>query len=193
MIKIAITGNIASGKSQVEKLLMSFNFKVIDSDKINNELLTGNKEVINEIKSEFGEEVFEKSGEISKPKLAEIVFNSPGKKQKLENILHKRIFEKINEFFEEYKNEKFVFVSVPLLFETNWQNNFDKIIFVSSDEQTRLERLIKRNNLTKEQAQKRIQAQGNEKDKIKQSDYVIFNNSDITALEKAVKEIIEKL
>ena len=98
MIKIASTGNIASGKSQVENILTSLGFKVIDSDKINNKLLTENNDVISEIKSEFGDEIFESTGEISKPKLAEIVFNSQEKKMKLENILHKRILEKINEF-----------------------------------------------------------------------------------------------
>ncbi len=193
MIKTAITGNIASGKSQVEKILLSLGFKVIDSDKINHELLTKNKEVIKEIKSAFGSEIFNSSGEIIKQKLADIIFTSIEKKQILESILHKRIIKTINNFFEENQKEKIIFASVPLLFEAKWENNFDKIIFVSAPYNERLKRLIKRNNLSEEQAKQRINAQQSEEEKIKKSDFVIYNNSDFVSLNKSVINILSNL
>ncbi len=193
MIKTAITGNIASGKSQVEKIILSLGYKVIDSDKINHELLTQNIDVITEIKSAFGESIFNSEGEIIKQNLADIIFSSKEKKQELENILHKRIMYKINEFFEDNKCEKIIFASVPLLFEAKWENNFDKIIFVSAPYEIRLKRLIKRNNLTEEQAKQRMDAQKDEQEKIKKSDFVICNNSDLNYLKKSVLNILQNV
>lgn len=193
MIKVAITGNIASGKSQIENILSSQGFKVIDCDKVNHKLLSENIEVINQIKYEFGENILTSDNSISKQKLSEIIFNSAEKKKKLENILHKKILEQINTFFDKNKNEKIVFVSAALLFEANWQNYFDKIIFVSADEKIRLQRLIARNTLTKEQALKRIKSQLKEQEKIQKSDFVVYNNTDLINLKKSVLNIIKNL
>jgi len=193
MIRTAIAGNIASGKSQVENILINCGFKVIDSDVVNQNLLYSDKIVINQIKSVFGTEIFDEKGKISKKKLGEIVFNSPEKKYLLENILHTKIYEEINRFFEKNKEEKVVFASIPLLFEVNWEKNFDKIIFISADENLRLERLMKRNNFSYDEAVKRINSQQNEEEKIKKSDFVIYNNSDLKELKKSVFDVIEKL
>ena len=192
MIKTAITGNIASGKSQVEKILVSLGFKVIDSDLINNRLIQ-RKDIIDEIASIFGTDIIDSFGHIIKQKLGEIVFNDFLKKQKLENILHKKIMDEIDKFFEKNNNENIVFASVPLLFEAKWESYFDKIIFVSAPEQIRIKRLILRNNYTEEYAKKRVNAQLDEKEKIKKSDFVIYNNSDIKSLEKSVIKIVNNL
>lgn len=194
MKKIAITGNIASGKSLVEKELISLGYKVADTDKINHFILASDLNVINEIKEAFkDDDITNELGEISREKLGKIVFSVGDKKVKLEEILHKRIFEKLNDFYEENKNEEIIFVSVPLLFESKQENNFDKIIFISADEDIRLERLIKRNNYTKEYAKIRIKSQENEKNKIEKSDYIIYNNSDLSNLKKQIKEVLNQL
>ena len=193
MKKIAITGNIASGKSQVEKILDDLNYVVLDTDKVNNDLLLKDEETKQEIISAFKNYDITDNKNISKEKLGNIVFNNKQEKEKLENILHKKILEKINFYEKENQNEDFIFVSVPLLFEANWQKYFDKIIFISADENIRLSRLIKRNNLTKEQALSRINSQDKEENKIKKSDFVIYNNSDLISLKNQVNTVLNKL
>ena len=194
MLKVAITGNIASGKSEVEKMLLNLGFKVADTDKINHFILMSDYSAILEIKNAFkDDDILDDGGAISREKLGRVVFSSLEKKLKLEEILHKRIFQKVEEFFQENDSKDVVFVSIPLLFETNQQDMFDKIIFVSADEDIRVERLMKRNNYSREYALNRMNSQGDELEKIKKSDFVIYNNSDFLKLKSQVKSVLEKL
>ncbi|MBQ8887679.1 MAG: dephospho-CoA kinase [Candidatus Gastranaerophilales bacterium] len=193
MIKVAIVGNIASGKSQVEKILFYLCYKVTDTDKINHDILNFDIETINEIKETFVNDDILENNTISREKLGKIVFSNKEKKEKLESILHKKIFERVEDFFNQNQNEKIVFVSIPLLFETNQEKTFDKIIFISADKEIRLKRLIERNNYSKEYALIRINSQMDEEEKIKKSDFVIYNNSDLKDLEQSVKNVLNTL
>ena len=179
MKKIAITGNIASGKSEAEKIITSLGFKVFDTDKINHDFLENDINTKNELINLFdGFDILDENNNISRTKIGNIVFNDYNMKKKLENILHKKIFDKLYEIYEKNKNEKLIFVSIPLLYEIQAQNKFDKIIFVSANENIRLQRLIKRNNYTFEYAKKRIESQMSELEKINNADFIIENNSD---------------
>lgn len=194
MIKIAITGNIASGKSQVEKILISMGYKVADTDKINHFILASDIKTINKIKDAFkDDDILEENGEISREKLGKIVFSVGWKKIKLEEILHKEINHKLEDFYTENNDKNIVFVSIPLLFETNQEDKFDKIIFVSSDEDVRLKRLIERNGYDLKYAKIRIASQQKEAEKLKKSDYIIYNNSDLISLQKQVISILNQL
>ncbi len=194
MIKVAITGNIASGKSQVEKILISMGYKVADTDKINHFILASDIKTINKIKDAFkDDDILEENGEISREKLGKIVFSVGWKKIKLEEILHKEINHKLEDFYTENNDKNIVFVSIPLLFETNQEDKFDKIIFVSADEDVRLKRLIERNGYDLKYAKIRIASQQKEAEKLKKSDYIIYNNSDLISLQKQVISILNQL
>lgn len=194
MIKVGITGNIACGKSASEQILLDLGYKVIDADRVNHLLLSENKDVINEVKHLFSDEdIVDENGNLSREKIGKIVFSDKEKLKALEVILHKKINEEIEKFINENSNEEIIFISMPLLFETNQEQKFDKIIFISANEDIRLERLILRNKYTKEYAKIRIQSQDSEEEKIKKSDYVIYNNSDFESLKKQIEIIIKQI
>ena len=187
MIKYALTGNIASGKSTVEKILSSHGYKVLDTDVTAHYLLDNNPEIHQQF-SDY--DVFE-DGKISRAKLGQLVFSNPVLKEKLEKIIHPLIKSEIENFFNANSEEKCVFVAIPLLFEAKMQNLFDKIILIYTEDDIRLERLIKRNNYAIEYARRRMNSQISQDKKVDLSDFVIYNNSTTASLEEQIFKIIE--
>lgn len=191
MIRVALTGNIASGKSAVENILAEkYNIKVLDTDEVCHRLL----DELPEIKEAFAKfDILGENGKISRDKLGRIVFFSPELKKCLEDILYPCVQTEINKFFEANKDETAVFIAIPLLFESGMEKIFDKIIFVYCNDDIRLERLITRNCYTAEYAQKRISAQLPQEYKLQKSDIIINNSSDFANLETETANAVEKL
>lgn len=183
MTRIALTGNIASGKSAVQSILEEKGYKVLDTDEVSHKLLTvKNKELYAAFKDY---DVFE-NGEFSRVKLGKIVFNDEKMRKKLEGVLHPQIADKIEEFFAKNSNENIIFVAIPLLFEAKMEYLFDKIIMVYTDDEIRLKRLMKRNNYTEQEAKIRMNSQISQDEKIKLCDYVIYNNGTINELAQSI-------
>ncbi len=182
MRKIAITGNIASGKSEVQKTLISLGYKVLDTDVVGHELLHNNTE----IKNAFIEYDILEYDDISREKLGKIVFNDKKLLDKLNSIIHPQIKNKIEEFFLENKFEEKVFVAIPLLFEANMQDMFDEIVFVYANDELRLKRLMKRNGFDEDYAKQRLNSQMSQNEKMKKSQIIIRNEGGLEELKQSV-------
>ncbi len=192
MLKIAITGSIATGKSLVQSILEEQGLIVLDADKVVHNLLANDETIISNIRAAFGEHVFE-DGKISRRKLANIIFKNPEQKKLIEIILHPEVQKEILRFFEKNKREKMVFVSVPLLYEVGWQKLFDYVIVVYADEKTQIKRLTERNSITEEEAVNLISFQLPQQEKLRLADLVIDNSKTIEATKIQIEYIIKKL
>lgn len=184
MLKYAIVGNIASGKSTVEEILKNKGYKVYDTDVIAHNILD-NSTKIREIFKNY--DVFT-DNKIDRKKLAKLVFGNKNLLKKLESVIHPEVKEEILKIFKQ--DFDIVFISVPQLFEAGFEDLFDKIIFITAKKEIRFKRLIKRNNYTEEEALQRIEAQVSDEYKLKKCDFVIENNGSEDDLKQQVNNII---
>lgn len=189
MIKVAVVGNIASGKTEFEKYLFKNDYVVFDTDVIAHDILIDKPDVA---KAFEDYDVFE-HGRLSREKLGKLVFDNKELKEKLEEIVHPLILDELEKVFVTYGDEEYVFVSVPLLFEVGWEKIFDKIIFIKSDDEIRLKRLMERNGYTAEYAKKRMNSQLPQEEKIAKADIVVENNLSKEEFYKNIKTCLKSL
>lgn len=194
MLKVGLTGNIASGKSIVQSYLEKRGIPIIDADWICHRLMDENEEVIEKVKKLFeGKDILLDDGRLGRHKIGLIVFSNPEKMEALEDILHPLVEKRILQFFEEHANDEIIVASVPLLFEENMQNLFDRTILVCADKKIRLQRLMNRNGYSLEHALERINAQVSQEEKRYMADFIIENNNDLLELETQINKTIERL
>lgn len=197
---IGLTGGIATGKSTVSGILKENGEIVIDADQIARDVVDPNMPAYEEIKEHFGENVLLYDGKLNRKKLGEIVFSDTEELNKLNEITHPYIFKRIKEEIEEYikLGKKNIFVDIPLLIEElddmkKDEIFFDEIWLVYLDKERQIERLIKRDNLSREDSIKRIQSQLDIEDKVEKSDFIIDNRISIEELEKIVLDKIQEI
>lgn len=175
---IGLTGGIASGKSTVARKLEEMGAYVIDADKVAHMIIEPYKPAWYDIVEEFGEEVLNADKTVNREKLGGIVFNNPLLLQKLNRITHPRIMEFFKEEIQRLKAEKtdaVVVLEVPLLYETHMDRICDEVWVVWVDRETQIERLCRRDNISVEDAVKRIDAQMPLDEKARRAKVVIDN------------------
>lgn len=191
---IAITGSIASGKSQVTNFLKQLSYKVIDSDIISRDIIN-EIEIIEKIKSYFGENLYSE-GVLDRSALASIIFNDREKRDLLDSITHPLIYKRISEKIQEYKREKIVFVDIPLLIENGTKSfdmDFDEIWLVYADKETQIRRLMSRDNISYDYANIKISSQMSMEEKIKYADIILDNRGDLNELKDKVLKALNRL
>lgn len=190
---IGITGSIASGKTFVTDYLKQLGYKIIDADEISRDLLRKHNEGYFKVIEVFSKEILTDQEEIDRKKLAKMIFNNSLNKEKLENIVHPLVFKKIEEEKKNYIEEKYIFISMPLLFETGYQSMVDKIITVYVTKDVQVCRLMNRDNIDKEYANIKIASQFDLEKKVKNSDYVIDNSFSKEKTIENIKKVLELL
>ncbi|KRQ88127.1 Dephospho-CoA kinase [Caloramator mitchellensis] len=192
---VGLTGGIASGKSTVSEFLKQRGFPVLDADKIAREIVQSGSDVLKILVREFGDEILLESGELNRSKLRNIVFNDKNKLNRLNEITHPEIRKRLNEQIIEYKKYgfKLIIVDAALLIEAKFYELVDIIILVYVDLNTQIERLIKRDNISKDDAFKIINSQMKLEEKIKYADYIIDNTKDFEYTKMQVNKIINSI
>ncbi|MCX8095246.1 MAG: dephospho-CoA kinase [Caldisericia bacterium] len=191
---IGLTGNIASGKSKISEYLKSKGFKIIDADSLGKTVLNIDS-IKNKIIRTFGKNILNDDGSINRRELGRIVFSSKENLKKLNRItlpiLTKLVKRKIYEFKK--KKVKYAVLDAAILIEAGWHKFVDEVWVVYTDSETQLERLIKRENYSVEEAKSRIEAQLNIEEKLKYADKVVNNSYDWENTKKQIDTILEDL
>lgn len=192
MFVAGLTGNYGMGKSAVLSMFRKLGAITIDADRVVKHLLRG-KETLDKIKALLGTGVFDAKGKIEKKKVAERVFKDKNLRIKLEDILHPLVFEKINNFIKGAKNAGKVFiVEAPLIYERGYEDRFDRIIAVFTDESIAIKRLGM-HGTTSNMARQRLRCQLPIEMKLKRADFKIDNSGTMEETRAQAEAIYKKL
>ena len=190
---LGITGGIATGKTAVSNILQEMGFDIIDMDIISREVINL-PEIIEMLTKEFGTDILT-NGSIDRKKLRNAVFDSREKVDRLDSIMHPAIIKISKEKIKELKDmkKKLIVVVIPLLFEVNLEYLADKILLVAASREKQTERIIKRDNTNRTDAENIINSQMSLDEKRKKSDYIIENNGNLSELRRKVLEFLNNL
>ena len=187
--KIGLTGGIASGKTTVCDLFKELSVEIIDADVISHELSKKGGAAFEEIIEAFEDEIIGDDGELDRKKLRSIVFNDNTKKKILERIIHPKVLLSINEKIKASQSD-YLIISVPLMIETGMNAMMDRVLLIDCNVETQIQRLIQRDQTSREEAIKIIESQASIESKRELSDDRIINN-DETSIEELTLKVKE--
>jgi len=195
-MKIALTGGIACGKSNVARLFEQLGAEVINLDELSRQVVVPGSAGLSELVDCFGDDILTVDKTLNRKILQEILLKNKANQQLIEDILHPKILEKMQMEIENCKKQ-LIIIEIPLLVEKNLAYLFDRAIIVECNEENQLKRLIKREKIDKNSAKTLISAQTSHSNRLKLADQlsidVIENNLEIFDLEQKVQVLYQKL
>ena len=180
---VGLTGGIGSGKSTVLKQFEDLGINTYSADKVAKKLINSNEDIIESIKSLFGDNIYD-NNILDTIKLSKIVFQDSHKLESLNSIIHPAVAKDFKSFIK-INHGEYIVKEVAIIFETNTEDNYDKIILVRAPIEDRIKRVVLRDNITKDDVIRRVNNQIDDSTIIDKCDYIIDNNN--------LKELKEKV
>ncbi|NOX86929.1 MAG: dephospho-CoA kinase [Chlorobi bacterium] len=177
MIKVALTGNIGSGKSIVTRIFRTMGVPVFIAD-IEARMLYYREDVKEIIRQKLGDRVFDSDGEIDTKALADVIFSDKEALITVNNIIHPLVYREYQNWLDLYRNEPYTIHESAILYENNLISRYDKVIVVTAPEALRLRRVMERDGVTGEEVRARMANQWPEEEKAKRADFVIINDGE---------------
>jgi dephospho-CoA kinase len=176
MLKVGLTGSIAVGKSYVVSVLAELGCVTFDADKIAHSVMEPGRPAYEDIAGEFGAGVLAPDGSIDRQKLGAVVFADESRRLRLNAIVHPRVKEEQDRLLQEAEAkdpEGIAIIDAALMIESGGYERFDKLIVVHCDRETQIERLMQRNRIPREDAERRVAAQMSSEEKLLYADFDI--------------------
>jgi len=196
MLKVGLTGGIASGKSTVSEAFARLGAEVLDADKVAREVVLPGQPAWLKLQQAFGPEFFLPDGEINRSMLRRLVFADPEERSKLNAIVHPEVMKEINRRLEQLSTsaqDAVVVVDVPLLLEVGVAHRFDRVIVVYVTKRVQIERLRQRDGLSPEEAKQALSTQMALTKKVELADYVIDNSGKRAETQSQVEKVWQEL
>ncbi|MBM3176133.1 MAG: dephospho-CoA kinase [Chloroflexi bacterium] len=196
MLRVGLTGSIATGKSLVSRYLQELGAYNIDYDLLARDVVEPGLPAWQDIVDYFGEDILQPDRKLDRAKLGKIVFRDKAKRRKLESFIHPRVYAEANKqekTFVESNAATIVVHEVPLLFEVGRDKAMDKTVVVYASEENQLKRLMARDGMSKKDARSRIRSQMSVEDKKRLADYVIDNNGTMDETKRQAQDLYQKL
>jgi dephospho-CoA kinase len=194
MKRIALTGGIATGKSYVAARLREAGVPLVDADVLAREAVAPGTPGLAAVRDRFGAGVVTAEGSLDRARLADIVFRDERARKDLEAIVHPDVRARTEQFFAALPpGTPFAVADIPLLFETGRDRDFELVIVAVCSEAMQIERVIKRDGATREQAEARVRAQIPIRDKARRGDFVIRTDGSFEETDREIRDVLEEL
>jgi dephospho-CoA kinase len=196
MLKVGLTGSIAVGKSFVLSVLRELGCATFDADKIAHSVMEQGRPAYEDIVREFGREVLSEDGTIDRAKLGAIVFADDARRKRLNEIVHPRVIEEQDRLLRDVEKttpRSIVVIDAALIIESGGYKRFDKLIVAFCDREIQIERLMRRNGITRQDAERRIAAQMSSDEKRRYADYEIDTSGSFDQTRQTVTEVFDQL
>ncbi len=185
---IGLTGGIGSGKSTATDLFVSLGVPCIDADDVSRQVVERGSDAIQEISSTFGQDVLDKQGNLDRKKMRQIVFDDSKAREKLESIVHPRVYARINDFIKSV-SYPYCIISSPLLIEKRNNYTHDRVLVIDVPESLQLTRASERDSQGEEEIAKIIQSQVPRTERLEAADDIISNDGDMENLRAQVNAL----
>jgi dephospho-CoA kinase len=195
MLKVALTGGIATGKSTVRERFESLGVPTIDADSLARDALLPSSPTVQLVVQRFGTSILAPDGTVDRKALGAIVFGDDQARSDLEALIHPAVYTAIGAWFEGLAAKKAPPVGIadiPLLYETDEAGAFDRVIVTTCDEPLQVARIMRR-GLTEHEARQRIAAQMPIEEKVRRADYVIDTNGSMESTHRQVADVLRQL
>ena len=189
---VGLTGGIGSGKSVAGDFFIELGIDVIDADHVSKNILDDNESAKKLFLEHFGEKFIDKNNNVDRALLRDEIFKNEDKKEALESIIHPLVRDEIYNFIEN-SNSVYKIIMVPLIYETNSQDFYDKIVVVDCKEENQITRASKRDNKTKNDIINIMKNQASSDERMSIADEIIKNDSSLDDLKKQVIKVHQKL
>jgi dephospho-CoA kinase len=194
MLRVGLTGGIATGKSFCLKRFARLGVPVIDADRIAREVVAPGSAALESIRARFGSSIIAADGNLNRGALAGIVFTDRAARADLESIIHPEVYRRINDWFANQRpGTRFAIADIPLLFETGHEHDFDSVIVCACEPFEQLRRLMERDGLSEGDARARLAAQWPIAEKIARADHVIRTDGTYEATDTLVHDVFDAL
>ncbi|HSR01791.1 MAG TPA: dephospho-CoA kinase [Methylophilaceae bacterium] len=193
MFTIALTGGIGSGKSEATKIFSSLGVPIVDLDIISHGLTAEKQPLASQIAEVFGQEYISSSGALDRTKMRQLVFDNYQARKKLNKILHPAIYKEAIKQLQQYRNQPYVVLAIPLLEENSiYAASIDRVLVIDCDQQKQIERVKQRSNLTEPEIKQIIEAQMPRQSRINMADDLIENNGSVADLRRKIEKLHQK-
>ena len=194
MLRVALTGGIATGKSYVRERFEQLGVPTSDADTFARAVVEPGTDGLAEVVRAFGPEVLGATGALDRRRMAEIVFSNPERRKELEAIVHPAVRRATDAWYAHLEpTVPFAIADIPLLYETGRDRDFDKVVVTACEPAAQLSRVMERDHLTETEARLRIAAQLPLGEKVTRADYVIRTDGSFEDTDRQVKKLFEQL
>ena len=194
MLRVALTGGIATGKSYCLQHFAELGVPVADADKLARQAVQPGSAGLRAVVERFGPEVLAADGSLDRPALARIVFDDSRSRAALEAIIHPEVYRHIREWFANLPaSTRVAIADIPLVFETGHNHDFDAVIVAACQPDEQLRRVMARDNLTDREARVRLAAQWPIEEKVKRAQHVIWTDRGFAETDRQVASILDVL